>query len=93
METTNISDLLSTFIDQNQKRDIFNERKIPVLWKEEMGPFINNATQHVDIRDGILKVKITNAALKFELANSRSEIIKRFNDKVGEKIVKDIIFY
>ncbi|MCQ2287146.1 MAG: DUF721 domain-containing protein [Bacteroidales bacterium] len=93
MPITNIKDLVSSFVDDNKKRNVFNERKVVELWKAEMGDFITSATQKIDISNGILKVKINNAALKFELLNRRSELIKVLNDKIGSEVVGELIIY
>jgi len=91
MPTTNIGDLISSYLDDHNKHYLYNEEKVLNLWQTEMGDFINKSTKHIDMKSGVLKVKITNAALRFELLNNRSDIIKRLNDKIGSNSIKELI--
>ncbi|MBP5711071.1 MAG: DUF721 domain-containing protein [Bacteroidales bacterium] len=91
MPVTNICDLISSYVDDHSKRSLYNERKVIDLWREEMGDFINKSTKFIDIKSGVLKVKITNAALRFELLNSRTDIMNKLNGKLGTETIKDLI--
>lgn len=91
MPITNICDLISSYIDDHDKRAIYNERKVVDLWRTEMGEFINKSTKQIDIKSGILKVKIANAALRFELLNSRTAIMNKLNGLLGAETIKDLI--
>ncbi len=62
------------------------------LWIEVVEPVVAQNTQCKDIKNGVLTVKVTNAALRFELLARKSEIIRRLNDRLGVEVVKDVIF-
>ncbi len=44
-----------------------------------------------DLRNGVLYVRVTNAALKFELFGHKSQILKKMQADFGP-LVKDILF-
>ena len=87
-----LKDLLQQFIDKSGRQRLFDERRVLSLWAEVMEPYVAQNAQCKDIKNGVLKVKVTNAALRFELLASKSEIIHRLNERLGVEVVKDIIF-
>ena len=62
------------------------------MWAEVVEPLVAQNTQCKDIKNGVLKVKVTNAALRFELLARKSEIIRQLNDRLGVEVEKDILF-
>jgi len=88
-----LQDLITTFLDKNRKKELFSEQAILKVWNGEMGDFIVSQTKSVTIKKGVLAVKITHSALKFELLAQKSQIIKKLNNAVGIEVLKDILFY
>lgn len=92
MAQHDMNELIKSFLNQNKKNILFQERHIIEIWNREMGDFIVQNTQSVSMKQGILLVKLINASLRFELLGMRSSIIEKLNKAVGGKVVKDIIF-
>lgn len=88
----NLKDLLQQFIDKTGRQQLFDERRVLALWAEKMDELTKRNTQCRDIRNGVLKVKVLNAALRFELLARKSEIISQLNQWAGVEVVKDILF-
>lgn len=87
-----LKDLLQQFIDKSGRQRLYDERRVLSLWTEVVEPVVTQNTQCKDIKNGVLTVKVTNAALRFELLARKSEIIRRLNDRLGVEVVKDVIF-
>lgn len=87
-----LKDLLQQFIDKSGRQRLYDERRSLSLWAEVVEPLVAQNTQCKDIKNGVLKVKVTNAALRFELLARKSEIICQLNDCLGMEVVKDILF-
>ena len=87
-----LKDLLQHFIDKSGRQRLYDERRVLSLWVEVVDPVVAQNTQCKDIQNGVLTVKVTNAALRFELLARKSEIIKQLNDRLGVEVVKDVIF-
>ncbi len=87
-----LKDLLQQFIDKSGRQRLYDERRVLSLWTEVVEPVVAQNTQCKDIKNGVLTVKVTNAALRFELLARKSEIIHRLNERLGVEVVKDIIF-
>lgn len=61
-------------------------------WPEYVGEMCAKQTECVSVKNGLLKVKVPNAALRFELAGRKSMIIERINADYAIPVIKDIIF-
>jgi len=92
MEEQRISDLIRQFVARNGKDELFQERKVLDLWPSVMGEYIAKNTGKVSIKQGVLYVKVLNAALRFELNASRSLIMQKLNDAAGSEVVKSVVF-
>ncbi|MBO4654484.1 MAG: DUF721 domain-containing protein [Bacteroidales bacterium] len=87
-----LKDLLQQFINKSGRQRLYDERRVLSLWDEVVDPVVAQNTQCKDIQKGVLTVKVTNAALRFELLARKSEIIKQLNENLGVEVVKDVIF-
>ena len=87
-----LKDLLQQFIDKSGRQRLYDERRSLSLWAEVVEPLVAQNTQCKDIKKGVLTVKVTNAALRFELLARKSEIIRCLNERLGMEVVKDVIF-
>ena len=88
-----LQDLIGSFLDKNRKKELYSEQAIVKVWNEEMGEFITSHTQGITINRGVLAVKITHSALRFELIAQKSQIIKKLNNAVGMEVLRDVIFH
>jgi hypothetical protein len=43
----------------------------------------------VEVKDGVLFVRVSSAALKAQLFENRFELVRRLNDEVGAPVIKD----
>lgn len=87
----NISELVNQFVDTNQKRQIFDERRAVALWSQVNNEIIVRATRSVNMQNGTMLVRMDNAALRFEVSIIRADIVKRLNEELGHSVVKEII--
>jgi len=82
---------IQDFFAQKGKISLFLEQQAVDLWFEVVGGFIAKQTTKVSAKQGVLYVTISNAALRFEILNSRSQIIAKINEKLGVEVIKGII--
>ncbi len=88
---TNLKELVSQFVKKSGKQHLLNKQILFERWHEYVGDICAQFSKCTDLNNGILYVKVKNAALKFELFGSKSQIIQRINNDLGP-VVKDIIF-
>jgi hypothetical protein len=87
-----LGDVLTDFFADNP--DL--RRRIMVIraqraWGEVLGIGIMRYTRNVYIRDGVMHVSLTSAALRNELSLGRDKLLRSINDYVGEDVITSII--
>lgn len=68
-----------------------NETSVVNAWEKVMGAVITKYTKEVKMRDGILYVTMTSAAVKQELLYRRTEIAAQLNAECGGDIIKEVV--
>lgn len=89
--TQKIDELVEAVLKQMGLYQKFKEHEVCNIWPEVVGQMIASRTKSVSISDGKLFVAFTSAVVKNEIMMVKEGLIKALNDKLGERIVKDII--
>ena len=66
--------------------------KAITLWSKVAGKEISKATEATHIEKGVLFVKTKSPAWRNELMFQKEEIVKKFNNLLKKRIIKDIKF-
>lgn len=66
------------------------EVEVRQCWADIMGPVISAKTSHIKLIDGVLKVKVTSAALKNELSMAKSKIVEMMNENLKHDSIKEV---
>lgn len=97
-EIGNVLDRMMQRIKVNDKgrevslsRKLAEERAIQ-LWQEIVGTNVSAHTKPINIKDKIFFVKVDSSAWCNELSFFKKEIIKKINEGVGMRIIKDVYF-
>lgn len=85
-----IGEVLVDYLRQNNLEQPLLERRLVAMWEEIMGPAVARLTRDVEIKDGVLKVKISSAALRTQLFECRFELIRKLNQTVGSEVIRDV---
>ena len=85
-----ISAALTDFLRENGLEKPIMERRVAEFWPEVMGNSVARLTRQVEVDNGLLKVKLSSAALRAQLFECRFELIKKLNDAVGAEVIKDV---
>jgi len=91
MQNQPISNYIQHFFAKNGKISLFLEQQAVALWAQTVGEFIAQQTTKIAAKQGVLYVTIPNAALRFEVLNSRNQIITKINQTLGGEVIKGII--
>ena len=65
------------------------EVQVEELWPQVMGPLVADMTRSVEVKNGMLIVKVNSAALKAQLFENRFELVRKLNEAVGANVIKD----
>lgn len=90
-EAHSVGEIIDQLLKENNIDQQFNEQKVVYLWPEIVGQGINRYTTKRWVKNGVLYLHISSAALRNELMMSRSQLIKHINEAMGNKIIHDIV--
>lgn len=87
-----IGKLIQQFLRQESLESPLNEQRLLAAWGEVLGPAIASYTGEMYIRNQILYVHLTSAALRQELMMGRELLVCNLNKRVGATVITNIIF-
>ena len=88
-----IAELLPEFMRREGLEAPLQQKRLLDAWDVVVGAPIVRYTGDKFIRNQTLCVKITNPALRADLAMNRSLLVRRLNEVVGAQVIADIRFY
>jgi len=91
MNHQTVGNYIQHFFAKNGKISLLLEQQAVELWAQTVGDFIAQQTTKIVAKQGVLYVTIPHAVLRFEILNSRSQIITKINQALGCEVIKGII--
>lgn len=89
-DAQSLDSVIAEWIRENDLEKPLLEHRVVEQWDTILGPTIARYSRDISVNDGMLRVRITNAALRQELFEQRYKLIQKLNDAVGGEAVKDI---
>jgi predicted nucleic acid-binding Zn ribbon protein len=86
-----LKDILDDMIQEMRIGSKLNEIKVKKIWYEQMQGIIAKHTKRIVLSNRKLYVQIDSAVIKQELFMAREKICQIINDKMGEKIIEEVI--
>ena len=87
----NIGDIIRKLMRSPKLAEKMNELDALDVWKELIGDSLQKFVVSAKIYKGDLYVKLSSSVLRDELSYKKSELKEQINQKLGRKIVKEII--
>ena len=87
-----IGDAIRKFLRDERLESPLNEQRLIDAWEVVLGPSIASYTDGLFIKNQILYVHLTSAALRQELMMGRELLVKNLNRHVGAQVITNIIF-
>ena len=84
-----IGDALIQYLRESGLEQSVLDVQIEEVWPRVMGDVVNRLTRSVEVRDGVLYVRVNSAALKTQLFENRFELVRKLNEAVGAKAIRD----
>ena len=88
-EAANITDALVAFLRESGLEQSVLDVQIEEAWPRVMGETVTRLTRSIEVKDGMLIVHVNSAALKTQLFENRFQLVRKLNDAVGAKAIKD----
>ncbi len=86
-----LGDILNTLSQDPRYKPKLYQKKIENAWQDMMGVWINRETRSIRIKDGVLTLKISSAALREELDFMKEKICGKINEMLGEEYVREVV--
>lgn len=90
--TEKLSQILKSYIEQNNLQPKLSELDVLNSWEAIMGKTVASYTEDIQIRNGTLFLRISSPMLRNELVMMREQIKKRLNENAGAELVQQIVF-
>ena len=87
-----INQVISRAIKKTGLDQVLNQQEALDRWGEVVGKKISENSEATKITNGVLSVKTKNPTWRQELQLQKTEIIKKINNELEKKIIKDIRF-
>lgn len=84
-----IGDALILYLRESGLEQSVLDVQIEEVWPRVMGDVVNQLTRKVEVKDGVLYVHVNSAALKAQLFENRFELVRKLNEAVGAKAIRD----
>lgn len=91
--TRSIAEVLKEYVEAFKLKGKLSEVKLINAWPEIVGEKIAARTLEIKIFNKKLYVKIQSSIIRQELFMIRTELVKRLNEKAGEKVIDDLAFF
>ena len=84
-----LDDAIVDFLRDSGMEKPVLEVQIEEVWPQVMGDVVTRLTRSVEVKDGVLLVRVNSAALKTQLFENRFELVRKLNEAVGAQVIKD----
>ena len=84
-----IGDALISYLRESGLEQSVLDVQIEEIWPRVMGDIVNQLTRKVEVKDGVLYVRVNSAALKTQLFENRFELVRKLNEAVGANAIRD----
>lgn len=88
-QSVSIGDALISYLRENGLEQSVLDVQIEEVWPKVMGDVVNQLTRKVEVKDGVLYVRVNSAALKTQLFENRFELVRKLNEAVGANAIRD----
>lgn len=85
-----IGTIVFDFLRENGLETTLLEREVEKSWGKVMGKMIEQMTRSVSVKNGVLFVRLSNAALRAQLFENRYELVRKMNTAVGVDVIQDV---
>lgn len=91
MAQLNLGDAMKQFIEKSKLKNGIRAVQIESVWEEVMGKTIAKYTDKIEVINQTLFINTAVGPLKNELLYQKDMIIKRINETIGEKFIREVV--
>lgn len=83
---------VTTILRAAGAEDGLHEDQVRETWKDLAGEFIARHTEPLSVKGGVLILRVTQPALRFQLEQMKPMLLTRIRNQLGEDRIKSIKF-
>ncbi len=87
-----VGELVRMYLRQESLESPLNEHRLINAWPEVVGETLAKYTNGLFIKNQVLYVHVTSAALRQELMMGRDLLVQNLNRHVGATVITNIVF-
>ena len=87
--SASLTDALVAYLRESGLEGPVLEVQVEDAWPRVMGDTVTRLTRSVEVKDGVLFVRVSSAALKAQLFENRFELVRKLNETVGAEVIRD----
>lgn len=88
-----VSEIVAQSLRDNGLETPLLQKRLVDSWAQVVGSTINQYSGEKFIRNQVLYVRITNPALRADLAMMRTELTRKLNQAAGSMVITDVRLY
>ena len=85
-------EFLAAILRQAGATEGIDEERLRAMWKEVAGDFVARHATPVSLKGGCLTLHVLQPAIRFQLEQTRTVLLKNIQKAAGEGVVKSIRF-
>ncbi len=89
--TQSIQDVLEKILNSPALGKGIRETRAINAWEKVLGPTISRITKSLNIRGGVLYVRLNSSVIRNDLLMHKDKIIDALNAEAGGKVVYDLV--
>ena len=87
--TVGLGDAIVAYLRESGLEKSVLEVQVEEAWPQVMGDVVTRLTRSVEVKEGVLYVRVNSAALKTQLFENRFELVRKLNEAVGAEAIRD----
>jgi hypothetical protein len=87
-----MKELVDKLMSAYQLQGKMTEMEVLSKWEEMMGKAVATRTTNLQIRLGVLIIRLNSSVMRDELQHGKQIIIERVNQTAGKKVIHDVWF-
>ncbi|HOP58410.1 MAG TPA: DUF721 domain-containing protein [Bacteroidales bacterium] len=90
-KTISIAEAITDYIREMKLERKLDEIGLLNSWEETVGKAISVKTSRIYIKNKVLYVHLSSSVVRNELLMLRKAIVDKLNEKVGKKVITDLV--